>query len=139
MPILKAQAFPNHTLAVYWTDGSMSLINVAPVIFTLRTAAPLRNDFAAFGRVKVRPDRSALYWPDIGADIAEYTLRRLPAPTMTAPEFCAICDELNLTVSAVAETLALSRRVVSNYRSGESPVPRAVAYAMRHLRQLVST
>lgn len=113
-------------------------MNVAPIIFHLRSTALLRTNAETFAGVQVRSDRKAVHWPGIGGDISAATLARLPGPDMTATEFRQLSDELRLNVNAVSATLGISTRSVADYRSGYSPIPRTVAYAMRHLRDMMA-
>ena len=133
MKLTSVTALHDHTVLVGWDRMEETEVDLSIPIFGRRSCVRLRNNWELFSKVAVRPDASAITWPDIGADIPITQLLRLSAGGMTTAQFRAICDEIDVGCGGIATALGMSRRAITEYRSGAS-IPRSVAHAMRYLR-----
>jgi acyl dehydratase len=78
-------------VAITWASGRRAgrtdVVDLAPVVKTLRFYRPLRHDAALFANVTVTEDGSALAWDGGRLDMAATTVERLAAETMSAEDF----------------------------------------------------
>jgi hypothetical protein len=74
-----------------------------------------------------------LDWPgglDLGADNL-YELCRKQSGLPTASDFDTWMKRNGLSLSAAAETLGMTRRMITHYRTGSRPIPKVVGLACR--------
>lgn len=96
--------------------------------------APLKNA-ALFAKAKADPWGHAVNWPgdiDMGADQL-YELGREQAGEWGPERFGTWMTTHALSLSAAADALGLSRRMIAHYRTGSKPIPRVVALACEGL------
>jgi hypothetical protein len=114
-------------------QGSSSAVDLAPLIFSLKSFAPLRNDEALFRTVHVVEDGAAIAW---GAgdelDMAAATVERLAEETMTAADFAEFLKRNRMSLDSAAAQLGISRRLVAYYTK-ERKIPRYIALACAYL------
>ena len=67
--------------------GRTDVVDLAPVIMTLRFYAPLREDLSLFASVTVIEDGTALSWDGGRIDMAATTVERLGRETMSSEDF----------------------------------------------------
>ncbi len=126
-----------HTVIVSWADGARvgrtDTIDLAPVILTLKTFRPLRDDPDLFNTVKLSPYADAIEWgPDDSIALSAATLERLAEETMTSTDLAAFMGRHALSYDALAAHLGISRRLVAYYLKTLA-IPRTVALACRYL------
>ncbi|TAN48844.1 MAG: DUF2442 domain-containing protein [Methylococcaceae bacterium] len=91
------------------------------------------RDPAFFARMTHDDWGHGLDWPgglDLGADRL-YELGREQAGLPTAREFDAWMQRNGLSLSAAAETLGMTRRMIAHYRTGSRPIPKVVGLACK--------
>ncbi|MBJ3784321.1 DUF2442 domain-containing protein [Devosia sp. MSA67] len=115
-----------------WMDGVMAEVDLAPLLANHRSYVSLRKDDALFQSARVASDGAAIEWSD-GSRVSASAMMKLPQTYMDATELRAIMDELRISVEGLSALLGLSRRVISDYRSG-IPIPKPLALAMRYLQ-----
>lgn len=125
------------SVAVKWQRSERidkeEIVDLAPVIFTYKVYAPLRNDPGLFKTVHVGPYGSMIAWgADDAIDIAATTVERLASENMSAQDFAAFLKRHNFTYESAAAHLGISRRLVGYYAS-ERKVPRYIALACAYL------
>jgi hypothetical protein len=124
------------SLAVRWSQGDESLVDVSGLVETFRLYAPLRDDPGLFAKVKVGELGTDAVWTN-EIDMAADTLWRLAqeqsGATMTADAFRHWREKQAYTLDTAARALGLSRRIVAYYDQGERPIPRTVALAVKAL------
>lgn len=129
--ILKVEAMTGTRLKLTWSDGTTVEIPSGP--FLARSAFAALRDAATFGQVKLGEWGQSLHWPggvEIGADALwlETLSQRRQDNTRLFLEWRL---RHGLSLSAAAEALGLSRRMVAYYSNGEKPVPRHILLACR--------
>lgn len=119
-------------VAVTWAGGfrvgKTDIVDLAPVVMTLRFYRPLRHDQALLSTVAVMEDGSALTWGDGRIDMAAQTVERLAREAMSPEDFRAFLARNHLTLDAAAAILGISRRQAAYFAKGK-PIPRLVALA----------
>jgi hypothetical protein len=119
-------------ITVTWASGlragRVEVVDLAPVIMTLRFYRPLRTNAALFSTVAATEDGSALMWGDGEIDMAAATVERLAREVMSPEDFRAFLTRNRLTLDAAAAILGISRRQAAYFAKGK-PVPRLVALA----------
>jgi hypothetical protein len=119
-------------LAVAFDDGRRAEIDLAPLISSRKTLAPLA-DAATFHRIRISADGWSVEWPECGIDFGSAQLRRWAdeqaGEAMPAADFRAWMGRHGLTRDGAAEALGLSRRTIGYYLSGEQPIPKTVMLA----------
>lgn len=122
----------DYSLRIRWVSGATTNVDLREVVFGLKGLRPLR-DRAAFARVAVGEGGHSVTWDgglDMGADrLWEISLEQ--NGRADAAEFLRWRWRHGLSLSAVAEALGLSRRMVAYYASGEREVPRTVLLACK--------
>ena len=120
------------SIAVTWASGIRAgredVVDLAPVVMTLRFYRPLRLDPDLFAAVAVAEDGSALLWDDGRIDMAATTVERLAREAMSPEDFRAFLARNRMTLDAAAAILGISRRQAAYFAKGK-PVPRLVALA----------
>ncbi len=127
------------SVAVTWADGARAarseIIDLSPLVNSLKFYKPLRNDAALLATVHLVEDGHALAWGDDDAiDMAATSVERLAEEAMTAEDFRAFLAHQKLTHAGAAALLGYSRRQVELYLSGEQPIPRVVALACHAIK-----
>ena len=121
---------PAFAVEVTWTTGVIDCIDLTSPIQTRRAFAPLR-DTTTFRQVAVGEGGHSLTWPgelDLGADrLHELALER--AGYADAVTLTRWRQRHELRLQASADTLGISRRMLSYYESGAKPVPKAITLA----------
>lgn len=129
--IERAEAVGPAQLRLGWSDGTEAEIDVAVWLDTPAFAA--LRDPAEFAKVTIGDWGHSLAWPggvEAGADalwLATLTATRREA----ARAFLEWRQRNGLSLSAAAEALGLSRRMVAYYSNGEKPIPKTVLLACR--------
>jgi hypothetical protein len=80
------------SIEVFWRSGrrqgTSSVVDLAPLIFSKKIFAPLRDDDSLFRTVHVVEDGAAIAWGDGSAiDVAATTIESLADETMTPADF----------------------------------------------------
>lgn len=120
------------TATVAYTDGRSYRIDFSGVARRLDAFAPLEN-LAEFATVKVADWGWSLEW-DCGASLDSDRVLEMALEQAGMADNVAFRhwqDAHNLSLSAAAEEIGLSRRTVSQYRTGARPVPRYIALACK--------
>jgi len=69
--ITKAEASPDHTVTVTWSDGMTTVVDLAPVIAKGNVFASMQDAAYFVGKMRIAADRLGLEWPnrvDFSAD-----------------------------------------------------------------------
>jgi hypothetical protein len=69
--ITKAEASPDHTVTVTWSDGMTAVVDLAPLIAKGDVFAPMQDAAYFVGKMRIATDRLGLEWPnrvDFSAD-----------------------------------------------------------------------
>lgn len=129
--IFSVKAKPPATIVLKWSDGTRANIDLGDMLQTKGFRA-LRNA-DAFESVGVGEWGQSIEW-DSGAELGAETLW-LETLSVTghadARTFLEWRLRHGLSLSATAEALGLSRRMVAYYSSGEKPVPKPVLLACK--------
>lgn len=136
--IARVVAVPPTSVAVTWAEGSRDgrseVVDLAPMLLTLKLYKPLRDDPDAFARVRVAAFGYSIAWDDEEAiDMSSAAIEELAQQKMEAVDFKAFLARHGLTLDAAAAVLGLGRRIVAYYSSGQRQVPRVVALACAYL------
>jgi hypothetical protein len=122
-------------LQLRWSDGTQAEIDLSAWLATPAFAA--LRDPAEFAKVKLGDWGHSLEWPngvEAGAD--SLWLETLTATRSEgARAFLEWRLKHALSLTAAAEALGLSRRMVAYYSNGEKPVPKTVMLACRDGRR----
>jgi hypothetical protein len=128
-----------YTLHITWENGGDSLVDVSGLMTTFRLYAPLRDNPALFGQVRVGEYGTDVVWTE-DVDMSADTLWRLSLEqsgvTMSGDAFHAWRVRKHYTLDEAARALGVSRRMVAYYDHGAKPIPRTVALATLGLDQL---
>lgn len=138
------------SIVVEWSQGSRTgrreVVDLAPVLLTLKAYRPLRENAALFQTVRAIRGGSAIGWSEdahmdddeITIDMSADTVERLAEETMTSADFKAWLDRHRLTFDAAAAELGISRRLAAYYASGRQ-VPRYIWLACACLDQRLAS
>jgi hypothetical protein len=130
--IASARPAEGLSVAVRWASGARAgqtdIVDLTPLVMTLRFYRPLRRDAALFATVAAADDGSALEWDGGRIDMAAQSVERLAREAMSADDFRAFLARNRLTLDAAAAILGISRRQTAYFAKGK-PVPRLVALA----------
>ncbi|MBF8300613.1 MAG: hypothetical protein HW394_983 [Acidobacteria bacterium] len=136
LPTLRsARALSPHRVEVVWSTGRIDRIDLRAALETHRSLAPaLRKD--RFGTVRPGEWGHSLTWGgrpgreiEIGAD-ALWRMARQQADSEHV-DFAAWRAAHGLSLAEAAKSLGLSRRAIAYYDTGDKPVPRLVALALK--------
>lgn len=137
--LVSVETKSGHCLVVRWADGSETTHDLLSFVTQKDWAAPLREP-AVFARVQIGMNGREIAWPGTEIDISAESLweeahpRAVPAaPWMSADDFRAWLNEMDLTWDGAADALGISRRSVGNYLSGDQEIPKAVWLACMQL------
>lgn len=130
--IVSATTEPRMTVAVGLSDGRTVRVALADLAERLAVFAPL-EDPAEFATAKAADFGWSLEW-DCGASldvdrVVELALEQAGMAANVA--FRRWQDAHRLSLAQAAAAIGLSRRTVSQYRTGTRPVPRTVALACK--------
>lgn len=121
-----------HALRIRWINGAAFVVDLSRPVSGLKGLRPLRNP-DIFAKAKVGEGGHSVTWPgglDMGADrLWEMSLEQNGRDD--AAEFLRWRWRHGLSLSATAEALGLSRRMVAYYTSGDHAVPRTVLLACK--------
>lgn len=132
--ISKMETVGDLTIRVTWSDGIRSgrtdLIDLSPMINSLKHYRPLRNDPDLFATAHMTYGGRVLAWgPTDEIDMAADSIESLAEETMTANDLREFLYEYDLTHSEAAALLGRSRRQIENYLSGSEAIPRTFVLA----------
>lgn len=120
------------TLEVRYTHGRQFVLDVSALADELQAFAPLK-DPAQFATVQVADWGWTLEWTcgaSLDSDrVLEMALEQ--AGLRANIEFRHWQDRHHFSLSTAADVLGLSRRTVSQYRTGSRPIPKVVGLACR--------
>ena len=126
--ISAAAAVPPATLALVWSDGTRAAIDLAP---RLRPRA--LRDPHLFAQARLGEWGHSVVWPD-GSELGAETLWLETLTAIGRSDTRAFLEwrlRHGLSLSATAQALGVSRRMVAYYSNGEKPVPRPILLACR--------
>jgi hypothetical protein len=90
------------------------MVDLAPVILTLKFYRPLRDKPEMLKTVHLIEDGAAIAWgEDDAIDMAATTIERLAEETMSYADFRTWLERHKLTYDAAAAQLGISRRLVA--------------------------
>lgn len=122
----------HYALRICWISGTTWNVDLHKLVFGLKGLRPLR-DRDAFAQVEVGEGGHSVTWPDdldVGADrLWELSLEQ--NGHADAAQFLRWRWRHGLSLSAAADALGLSRRMVAYYATGEREVPRTVLLACK--------
>jgi hypothetical protein len=129
-------------VCVTWNRGShkgiTTEVDIAPLIYSKKIFAPLRNDPTFFRTVHIIEGGAAIAWgDDEKIDMAATTVERLANESMTPADFSAFLQRHSLSLDAAAAQLGISRRLAAYYAK-EREVPRYIALACAYLDEALS-
>ena len=123
---------PGMTVSVTYSDGRVLTVDLTDVAHRLQSFAPLENP-GEFATVKVSDFGWTLEW-DCGASLDSDRLIELALEQTGMTEnvyFRRWQDANGLSLTDAAKAIGLTRRTVSQYRTGARPVPRIVGLACK--------
>lgn len=119
-------------ICVTYTDGRVVSVNLRDVANRLQVFAPLENP-SEFVTAKVSDFGWTLEW-DCGASLDSDRVLELAMEQAGMAEnvrFRQWQDANHLSLSDAARAIGLTRRTISKYRTGSSPVPRYISLACK--------
>jgi hypothetical protein len=126
--ITTVTATPPATLALRWSDGTNAAIDLTP-----RLGGRGLRDPQLFARASLGDCGHSVVWPD-GTELSTETLRLETLTAIGRPDTRAFLEWRllhGLSLSATAQALGVSRRMIAHYSNGEKPVPRPILLACR--------
>jgi hypothetical protein len=119
---------------VTWKKGlrhpRTEVIDLSPLIGSLKFYKPLRDDRSLFGTVHLVDMGSGIAWGDEDEiDMAATSIERLAEETFTADDFRLFLKANDLTHEQAASQLGYTRRQIENFLNEGQPVPRVVVLA----------
>lgn len=123
---------PGMTVSVTYSDGRVLKVDLTDVAHRLQAFAVLENP-TEFAKVKVADFGWTLEW-DCGASLDSDRLIELALEQTGMSEnvyFRRWQDANGLSLTDAAKAIGLTRRTVSQYRTGARPVPRIVGLACK--------
>lgn len=128
--IESVRAIGSESLGVVWSTGENLPVDVSRLIRRYKLYAPLR-EVRLFKKVRADEWGHSVLWPgniDMSADTL-YELARAQAGEWGPESFDAWMQRNGLSLSAAADALDMTRRMIAHYRTGSRPIPRVVALA----------
>ena len=125
-------AFAPHTVGVTYTDNSVITVDLKPLIESLAVFAPLDNT-KEFASATITDFGFTLEW-SCGASLDSDRLFEMSleqAGMVSNAAFRRWQDVHRLSLTQAAEAIGLTRRTISQYRTGKRPVPRTVSLACK--------
>jgi Protein of unknown function (DUF2442) len=129
--IATVTATPPATLALRWSDGTNAAIDLTPR-FGERSLRGLR-DPQLFARASLGDWGHSVIRPD-GIELSAETLWLETLTVIGRPDTRAFLEwrlRHGLSLSATAQALGVSRRMIAYYSNGKKPVPRPILLACR--------
>lgn len=130
--IASVRSAGDHSLRIRWVSGTVWTVNLHKLVFGLKGLRPLREG-DAFAQAHVGEGGHSVAWAndmDVGADrLWEMSLEQ--NGHADAAQFLRWRWRHGLSLSAAADALGLSRRMVAYYATGERDVPRTVLLACK--------
>ena len=118
------------SLEIEWTTGETLRVDIERLLKRFKLYEPVRNP-RTFRHVSVDSWGHAVTWPgniDISADTL-YELAREQAGEWGPEKFDDWMERNGLSLTAAADALDMTRRMIAHYRTGSRPIPRVVALA----------
>jgi hypothetical protein len=133
MPQISSVEVVDHLiLRVTWSAGIRArrtdVIDLSPLVNSLKFYRPLRKDRELFRSVRLIEDGRAITWGDGNIDMPAVSLEQLAEESMSTDDFKDFLKSNNLTHNEAAALLGYTRRQIENYLAGE-PIPRVVVMA----------
>ena len=128
--IESVKAIGSDSLQVLWSTGEDLPVDVSRLVRRYKLYAPLR-EARLFKKVRADEWGHGVLWPgniDMSADTL-YELARAQAGEWGPESFDAWMQRNGLSLSAAADALDMTRRMIAHYRTGSRPIPRVVALA----------
>jgi hypothetical protein len=127
--IARVEVVDHLVIRVAWSAGIRAnrtdLVDLSPMINTLKHYRPLRDNKALFRTVHLIEDGRILAWGDDDQiDMAADSIEELAEESMTPDDLRDFLRINNLTQGEAASLLDRSRRQIANYLSGSEPIPR---------------
>lgn len=122
-----------YSLVIGWMDGSTTVVNVRESIFTVKGLKPLQ-DINRFAQVSVSEGGHSICWGadiDMGADRLWQLSLQQTGNFIPPPMLHDWRQQNHLSLTKAAEALGISRRMVSYYESGHTPIPKVIGLALR--------
>jgi hypothetical protein len=129
--ITSVAATPPATLALDWSDGTSAAIDLTPSL-RARALRALRDPHL-FAQAHLGDWGHGVAWPD-GTELGAETLWLETLTVIGRSDTRAFLEwrlRHGLSLSATAQALGVSRRMVAYYSNGEKPVPRPILLACR--------
>lgn len=130
--IAAVAAMPDSRLRVEYVGGNLIEVDLAPLIARSRAMRHLAEP-ARFAAVRVGDYGWSVTWDDdaeLGSDrLMEMALEQQGRSDTV--EFRRWQERNHLSLNAAAEAIGLTRRTISQYRTGTRPVPRTVMLACK--------
>lgn len=132
--ITKVEVEEHHVVRVTWSAGIRAnrtdVVDLSPMINSLRHYRPLRENRLLFRTVHLIEDGRILAWGDDDQiDMAADSVEELAEETMSPDELRDFLKANKLTHSEAGALLDRSRRQIENYLSGSEPIPRVFVMA----------
>lgn len=124
---LDVTALAPHRLRIRWNTGETLDVDLAAKLFGLACLAHILEP-VAFAKARAGENGLTIYWDDqaeLGADNV-YAWSREQLGEASHEMFDGWMHRNGLSLTAAAEALGLSRRMVAYYRTGTKPIPRVV-------------
>lgn len=129
------EALTGYRLRLTFRNGSVMTVDKREAVFSKRGLAPLRDE-NEFARVCI--DEGAGWsaeWPDhdiqIGADTLWLDAQAQNAPDENTRIFAQWRARNGLSLAQAAQALGMTTRTMSAYGTGDRPVPRYIALAVK--------
>jgi DNA-binding XRE family transcriptional regulator len=121
-----------YKLTITYTDKSVITVNLEPLIQLIAVFAPL-EDFKEFESAAITDFGFTLEW-SCGASLDSDRLFEMAleqAGMIANAHFRRWQDANQLSLTQAAQAIGLTRRTISQYRTGKRPVPRTVSLACK--------
>jgi hypothetical protein len=133
MPKIAAlEAVKHLVVKVTWSEGIRSgrtdIVDLSPMINSLKLYRPLRNDEDLFRAARLIEGGRIVAWNE-QVDMAADSVEALAEETMTGKDLKDFLRTYDLTHQEAAVQLGRSRRQIENYLSNSEPIPRVVVLA----------
>jgi len=135
MPRLKSvRVLDGRKIEAKWKAGSRAgkteLVDLSPLIMSLKFYGPLRKDADLFSTVHIINKGSAVAWGnDDAIDMAATSIERLAEEAMTAEGLRAFLIANEMTHAQAAAEFGYSLRRIEDFLSGAAPIPRVLVLA----------
>lgn len=131
----RVRALKNFRLKLTFIDGSERVVDFRPLFEESPGLAPLRNEAAFAGACIGEDEGWTVEWPkldiQIGADTLWLDAQAQAAPDENTRVFVQWRARNGLSLAAAAEALGMTVRTMSAYGTGDRPVPRYIALAVK--------